>query len=304
MQFDFVYRVYQIYTQSYSDKKKLIAVSFGQDSISLLFILFYIQQTLKHSIHLLHCNHFYQTNNFYILREGFKISYLVNSNLIVSCPINTLQTETKQRLWRHRIFKRTVNLVKLNSIYLGHTKTDKIETILFNLFRGSNLTNLSNFTDQNIYFDHECFKNSRNNLFVQINPVSKIKFFRPLFNISRQTVKNIIKNNEIPNLIDFSNFNIQFSRNKIRLLLVPLLKLYFNHNIETQIERTLLQAELDNVYFKKVITKLLVNKRQINKSKFKKLSKAEKYRFLKQVVTCYSGKDVNFNLIKKLETKI
>ena len=65
-------------------------------------------------------------------------------------------------------------------------------------------------------------------------------------------------------------------------LLVPLLKLYFIHNIETQIERTLLQAELDNVYFKKVITKLLVNKRQINKSKFKKLSKAEKYRFLKQ----------------------
>ena len=43
------------------------------------------------------------------------------------------------------MFKRTVQLLKLNSIYLGHTKTDKIETILFNLFRGSGLTGLSNF---------------------------------------------------------------------------------------------------------------------------------------------------------------
>lgn len=304
MQLDFVYRVYQIYTQSYSDKKKLIAVSFGQDSISLLFILFYIQQTLKHSIHLLHCNHFYQTNNFYILREGFKISYLVNSNLIVSCPINTLQTETKQRLWRHRIFKRTVNLVKLNSIYLGHTKTDKIETILFNLFRGSNLTNLSNFTDQSIYFDHECFKNSRNNLFVQINPVSKIKFFRPLFNISRQTVKNIIKNNKIPNLIDFSNFDTNFTRNKIRLILMPILKLYFNKNIETQIERLSIQFDLDNQFFESEMTQLIKTSNKITKVKFKELPISIQYRFLKKLLKIYSGKDVNFNLITKLQTKI
>jgi tRNA(Ile)-lysidine synthase len=304
MQFDFVYRVYQIYTQNYSDKNKLIAVSFGQDSITLVFILFYINQVLKQSIHLLHCNHFYKANNLYILREGFKISYLVNSNLIISCPINNLQTETKQRLWRHRIFKRILNLVNLNSIYLGHTKTDKVETFLFNLFRGSNLTNLSNFNYQNIYSEHECFKNSPNKLIIKINPISKIEICRPLFNSSRQTIKNIINSNKIPNLIDYSNFDTKFSRNKVRLLLVPILKIYFNKNIETQIERALTQAEIDNVYFTNKIATLLLYKDQITKSNFKKLPKAEQYRFLKQLLTCYSGKDVNFNLIKKLETKI
>ena len=304
MQFDFVYRVYQIYKQNYSDKNKLIGISFGQDSISLLFILFYIQEILNKSTHLLHCNHFYQTNNFYILREGFKISYLLNSNLIISCPISNLETETNQRAWRHRIFKRSINMLNLNSIYLGHTKTDKIETFLFNLFRGGSLTNLTNFTEKNTYFDHECFKTSNNNLFLKVNPYLEINLYRPLINSSRQTIKNLIKNNNIPNLIDYSNFDTKFNRNKIRLLLLPLLKVYFNTNIEEQIERSLIQAEIDNLYFKTKIIKLLNKKNKLNKSEFKRLSKAEKYRFLKQVLNCYSGKDVNFNLIKKIETKI
>jgi len=304
MQFDFVYRVYQIYKQNYSDKNKLIGVSFGQDSISLLFILFYIQEILNKSTYLVHCNHFYQTNNFYIIREGFKISYLLNSNLIISCPINNIETETNQRAWRHRIFKRSINMLNFNSIYLGHTKTDKIETFLFNLFRGGNLTNLTNFTAKNTYFDHECFKTSNDKLFLKVNPYLKINFYRPLINSSRQTIKNLIKNNNIPNLIDYTNFDTKFNRNKIRLLLLPILKVYFNTNIEDQIERSLIQAEIDNLYFKTKIIKLISKKNKLNKSQFKRLSKAEKYRFLKQVLNCYSGKDVNFNLIKKIETKI
>ena len=132
MQFDFVYKVYQIYKQNYSDKNKLIAVSFGQDSISLLFFLFYIQQILNQPTYLLHCNHFYTKDNFFTLNEGFKISYLINGNLIIACPINIKKTETTQRLWRHRMFKRSIQLLNLNSIYLGHTKTDKIETIKYN----------------------------------------------------------------------------------------------------------------------------------------------------------------------------
>ena len=301
MQFDFVYKVYQIYKQNYLDKNKLIAVSFGQDSISLLFFLFYIQRTLNQPTYLLHCNHFYNKNNFFILDQGFKINHLINGNLIIACPIDPQKTETKQRLWRHRMFKRTVQLLKLNSIYLGHTKTDKIETILFNLFRGSGLTGLSNFLSENLHVEQECFGHSTPTLKLNIN---RIQFHRPLLSVSRHNLKEILTNNKIPNLIDFSNFDTNFARNKIRLILMPILKLYFNKNIETQIERLSIQFELDNQFFEDEINKLLKTSNNITKSEFKKLPLAIQYRFLKKVLKLYSGKDVNFNLIKELQTKI
>jgi tRNA(Ile)-lysidine synthase len=301
MQFDFVYKVYQIYRQNYSDKNKLIAVSFGQDSISLLFFLFYIQQILLQPIHLLHCNHFYHRNNFYYVREGFKISYFINGNLMISCPINTITTETKQRSWRQRIFKRSVELLNFNSIYLGHTKTDKIETILFNLFRGSGLQGLTTLTNKSFHFEHQCFQKSNKKLKLKIN---KIKFIRPLLNSSRHSLKLIIKNNKIPNLIDFSNFNTNFTRNKIRLILIPLLKIYFNKNIETQIERLSFQLEIDNVFYNNQVEQLLKNKTKITRNNFKNLPKAVQYRLLKKVITIYSGREINFNLITKLQTKI
>ena len=301
MQFDFVYKVYQIYKQNYLDKRKLIAVSFGQDSISLLFFLFYIQRTLNQPTYLLHCNHFYNKNNFFFLDQGFKINHLINGNLIIACPIDPQKTETKQRLWRHRMFKRTVQLLKLNSIYLGHTKTDKIETILFNLFRGSGLTGLSNFKIENLHFEQECFGHSIPKLKLNIN---KIQFRRPLLSISRQNLNGILTNNRLPNLIDFTNFDTNFARNKIRLILMPILKLYFNKNIETQMERLSIQLELDNQFFDTETTHLLKNTNKISKSEFKKLPLAIQYRFLKKLLKSYSGKEVNFNLIKKLQTKI
>ncbi len=301
MQFDFVYKVYQIYKQNYSDKNKLIAVSFGQDSISLLFFLFYIQQILNQPTYLLHCNHFYTKDNFFTLNEGFKISYLINGNLIIACPINIKKTETTQRLWRHRMFKRSIQLLNLNSIYLGHTKTDKIETILFNLFRGSGLTGLSNFNRENLHFEQECFINSTQTLKLNIKT---IQFRRPLLGFSRQNLKEVINNNKIPNLIDFSNFDTNFTRNKIRLILMPILKLYFNKNIETQIERLSIQFDLDNQFFESEMTQLIKTSNKITKVKFKELPISIQYRFLKKLLKIYSGKDVNFNLITKLQTKI
>ena len=301
MQFDFVYKVYQIYKQNYSDKNKLIAVSFGQDSVSLLFFLFYIQQTLLQPIHLLHCNHFYQKSNFYCVREGFKISYFINGNLIISCPIDTIPTETKQRSWRQRIFKRSVELLDLNSIYLGHTKTDKIETILFNLFRGSGLQGLTTLPNQNLHFEQQCFQKSTKKLKLKIN---KVKFIRPLLGSSRNSLKLIIKNNKIPHFIDFSNFNTNFTRNRIRLILIPLLKVYFNKNIETQIERLSFQLEVDNSFYNSKVDQLLKNKTKITRNNFKKLPKPIQYRLLKKVITIYSGRETNFNLITKLQTKI
>jgi tRNA(Ile)-lysidine synthase len=302
MQLDFVYKVYQIYNQNYPDKKKLIAVSFGQDSIILLIIIFFIQNIFKESTFLIHCNHFYQKDNFYIIKEGFKISYLLNTNLFISCPINCQTSETKQRIWRHRIFKRTANLLQCDSIYIGHTKTDKIETFLFNLIRGSNLLSTSNFTFKNSQFVHDCFTNSMNKL--KLNKFEKINFYRPLLSFSRQELKILVKNNKIPNIMDSSNLDTKFSRNKIRLLLLPLLKLYFNKNIETQFERALIQAEIDNFYLQNQVSQILKKRTQITKSEFKKLPKSVQLRFLKQIVKFYSGKDVNFNLITKLQTKI
>ena len=119
-----------------------------------------------------------------------------------------------------------------------------------------------------------------------------------------QNLKKILTSNKLPYLIDFSNFDINFARNKIRLILIPMLKYYFNNNLETQIERLSMQFDIDNQFFESEISQLIKTSTTINKSEFKKLPRAIQYRFLKKVLKSYSGKDVNFNLIRKLQTKI
>jgi tRNA(Ile)-lysidine synthase len=304
MQLDFIYKVYQIYKQNHLDKTKVVAVSFGKDSISLLMMLNYLQRTINESIYILHCNHFSQKNNFFSIQESFKLSYLINSHLYISCPIISPKGETKQRLWRHRIYKRTINLVNSNSIFLGHTKTDKIETFFLNLLRGTNLNSLSNFQTHNIQFEHECFTNPTFYPNLILNKSLKINYYRPLLAFSRKEIKNLVDNNRIPNIVDRSNFNTNLKRNKIRLILLPLLKLYFNSNIDNQIERLLAQTNIDNRYFKTQIFNILSNKKSISKSEFRTLPKAIQYRILKKLLNTYSGRDTNFNLIQNLQSKI
>ena len=89
-------------------------------------------------------------------------------------------------------------------ILTGHTATDRAETIIMNLARGSDLIGLSTLKEQRVL---------ENN----------IELVRPLLLFNRNETLEICKQFDLPIWIDPSNENINFTRNKIRQEILPIL---------------------------------------------------------------------------------
>ncbi len=94
------------------------------------------------------------------------------------------------------------------NIFLGHTSTDKAETILFNIIRGTGLKGLEGITKLTTK------KINTRNYFIM----------RPLLEIERKITEKICKENGLIPLHDKTNDDLKYTRNKIRKTIFPLLK--------------------------------------------------------------------------------
>ena len=120
-----------------SNQSIVLAVSGGQDSICLFFIFLQLKTQWSWDFSLLYCNHLWQKDSFYTMSHLFKLAYLLNVRLFLTITLQKISTEQKARNWRFLTFQRITQFYLLNGIVTGHSKSDRIETGLFNIFRGS-----------------------------------------------------------------------------------------------------------------------------------------------------------------------
>ena len=95
-----------------------------------------------------------------------------------------------------------------------NNKNDKVETIIMHLLRGSGISGLRG-----------------------IEPIREEKFIKPLIECDRQEIENYCKENNLQPRIDKTNFENEYTRNKIRNIVIPYIKKEFNPNIIETITR-------------------------------------------------------------------
>ena len=136
-------------SKQFSNENLLIAFSGGQDSISLLFLLFIIQSQNSLNLNLLWNNHLWHKDSFFINRHVLKLSFLfkIAGHSVVVTKINSVNTELKARQWRLKSSRRLESFYDCQRIVQAHSGTDKIETLLLNLFRGTGNTSPFYLTD-------------------------------------------------------------------------------------------------------------------------------------------------------------
>ena len=122
-----------------------------------------------------------------------------------------MANEEKARNWRYKNLIKKANLLSSNNlgfpckrILTGHTATDRAETIIMNLARGTDLIGLSTLKE------HRTLENN-------------IDLARPLLIFNRNETLEICKEFNLPIWIDPSNENINLTRNKIRKEILPIL---------------------------------------------------------------------------------
>jgi len=123
-------------------QKILIAVSGGQDSLCLLTILFHLRRKWHWNLAIIHCDHRW---NHHSKGQAEHVAYL-SRNLQISyyegITIESVQQESKARNWRYTIMQTIAIANNYTAILTGHQACDRIETLLYNVTRGSGLHGL------------------------------------------------------------------------------------------------------------------------------------------------------------------
>jgi len=147
-----------------SNQSMIVAISGGQDSISLLFIFIQLKDQWDWKLSIIYCNHLWQKDSFYTMLHLFKLSYLLNVPLYLAVTLQKVLTEQKARNWRSLTFQRITGFYLFSVIVTGHSKSDRIETGFFNLFRGSGTQGVGSLNWTKVKIKDYFFKLNKNNL--------------------------------------------------------------------------------------------------------------------------------------------
>ena len=195
-----------------SNSTLLLAISGGQDSMALLKLITDLKRLYQWQIEIWHGDHQWHSNSERI-EEELKLWCINHQISFHSNKANKAEvaTEEKARDWRYKNLIMKAKLLSSNNIYFpckriltGHTATDRAETIIMNLARGTDLVGLSTLKEQ---------RTLENNL----------ELARPLLIFTRQETLEICKEFHLPIWIDPSNENMNFTRNRIRKEILPIL---------------------------------------------------------------------------------
>jgi tRNA(Ile)-lysidine synthase len=237
-----------------SKDKILIAVSGGRDSILLLTFLLQLRYKWEWQVGIVNCDHMW---NDYSQTASLHLCQLASqSNLTYyqSLSPSYYKEEEKARHWRYKIFQRIAYLHGYNIIITAHTASDRIETFLYNLLKGSGIQGL-----QSLSWKREINRKRK-----------KVKLIRPLLSTTRGELSELSKKVITPLWLDFSNLNLKICRNRIRYQLLPYLRFFFNPSLDTSIAQfaEILHGE---TLFLEALTKTLTKKIELTKENQKAL---------------------------------
>lgn len=199
----------------------VVGVSGGPDSICLVNILYNLKKELGIDIIVTHINH--------MIREEagddeeFANEYCKNRKIPFYSKKIDIQTISKKekksteeagREARYEFFNEILKKCGGTKIATAHTKGDNAETVLMNIIRGTGTSGLKGIQPK------------RDNIYI-----------KPLIEISREEIEEYCEVNRLNPRHDKTNDENIYTRNKIRNILIPLIKEEFNPNIIDTLER-------------------------------------------------------------------
>ena len=184
-----------------------VACSGGADSMSLLHYLSQNKEALDIEVVAINIDHNIRSNSSSdsafvsaFCKENHIKCYKFNIDVFKLMNDQKLTLEEAARKARYTMFDSLLARGIVDKIALGHHISDQVETVLFNIFRGTGLNGASGMD------------------------YLRGKYIRPLLDTTKQQIMAYIHKNEIPYVDDETNFESQANRNFIRNEIMPLIK--------------------------------------------------------------------------------
>ncbi len=247
--------------------KIAVACSAGIDSMVLLKALleFYPVEL----IYVLHVDHGWRKDSSHAL-EFLQDFCETNKIKLLSYQFRYGELGKKENLARkarYEIFKDECRKNGINHILLAHNLDDHVETVLFRIFRGTNLKGL------------EGIPRSR-----KLDASTYIH--RPLLHISRAMIEEFAELKQLEYIEDSSNQDLKFSRNRIRLKIIPE-ALKINNNLLNNVDVLSKLVRQERNFIDKVVKQSLTGLGELpwDLNKFRSLEPIIQRRILEKVFT-------------------
>lgn len=206
-----------------------VACSGGVDSMSLLHYLNSVKDEFDIEIVAINVDHSIRDNSAEdsafvqnYCRENHIRCYKFKIDSIKIAKENKICLEEAARVGRYGVFDSLLQKAIVDKICLGHHMQDQSETILLNIFRGAGLNGASG-----------------------MEPIRE-NYLRPMLNTQKLEIIQYAGINEIPFVEDDSNYDETYTRNFLRQIIMPKLRLKWTNIDKNLVEFGRICKEDDN----------------------------------------------------------
>lgn len=250
--------------------KVIIALSGGADSMCLAHVLCSLSERMEFEAAAAHMNHNIRgeaaendAEAAKKLSESLGIDFYYHSTDVIGySKQHSISEELAGRELRYSFFKELQKKYGFNKTATAHNKNDNAETLLMNFIRGSSVSGLCGI------------------------PVKRGTIIRPLIEVTRSEIEEYCRENKLPYVTDSTNLEDIYTRNKVRLKLIPKLQNEFNPNFINTVTANASIISEENEYInteaKKVYEKL---KENTSVTELNKLHNAIKRRVIMLLLT-------------------
>ncbi|HEY9748753.1 MAG TPA: tRNA lysidine(34) synthetase TilS [Allocoleopsis sp.] len=209
-------------------QRLLVAVSGGQDSLCLAKLLLDLQPKWNWQIAIAHCDHGWRADSAANAAHVQQLAQTWQVEFYQCTATETLPSEAAARTWRYQALTEIAQAQNYSYLVTGHTASDRAETLLYNLMRGSGADGLQALTWQRA-----------------LSP--GMTLVRPLLNLTRAETAQFCEALDLPIWEDSTNQDLKYARNRIRQELLPYLQQHFNPQVEKALAQAteLLQADVE-----------------------------------------------------------
>lgn len=211
----------------------ILGLSGGPDSVCLFDVLLSLREELELVVEAVHVNHCFRPGA--AEKDQRYVEELCESrgvrcwNFVVDCNVLaeelSMTGEEAGRKARYDSYGQVVGqlvdegvLPDRIKVATAHNQNDQNETLLFRLLRGTGVDGLAGM---------DYMRRDRLGFLI----------IRPLLDVSRDRIENYCRDNDLQPRIDKTNEETIYTRNKIRLELIPYLEENYNRNVGAALNR-------------------------------------------------------------------
>nr|YP_010932418.1 hypothetical chloroplast RF62 [Interfilum massjukiae]WKT06081.1 hypothetical chloroplast RF62 [Interfilum massjukiae] len=191
----------------------LIASSGGQDSACLLQAINKLRPYWGWSLAIASCDHAWFDAKPRSCSQVGQLAWHNQTKYYQSIAPTRALGEAKARSWRYDSLARIGQTHGYSLVFTGHTASDRAETLLYTIIRGSSQVGLQSLSwKRKLHFD--------------------VCLVRPMLTITRSLSAKICKKEKLCITLDRSNQRSEWHRNRVRKRVLPYLRQYFNPKVD------------------------------------------------------------------------